>query len=166
MSINSVGSCSTGQVQASQYRSSGNASASASVRPPGDAGQFVSAIASALTELGAGSSTDSAAPAQALGQFLNTLMETLKPPGGRPDGPPPPPPGGGMQSGLQSLIDSTGDDDATSATSALEQSFASLLASLGLDSDEAGSKLGQFLQSLASKLEASGPSGNLINTTA
>lgn len=45
-------------------------------------------------------------------------------------------------------------------------SFESLLGSLGLDASDASARLGEFMQNLAERLESSGPSGNLINTTA
>ena len=97
--------------------------------------------------------------------------------------------GGHIKSDLQSLISSlgtssTGDSTSTSTTSAdgttstdsttgadsttsgLTASFKNLLGALGVDSADASSKLGQFLQTLSAKLDSSGPSGNLINTTA
>ena len=172
MSIGSLGSCSTTQTQATQYRGSAASTDAAQATGKARGEDFVSAIASALSELGAstGAATDSTSdPAQALGDFMQQLMETLHAQGGQggsEGGAPPPPPaggGGGIQSDLQSLITSlSGDSSAT----ALQSSFESLLGSLGMDDSDAGTKLGQFLQTLSSKLEASGPSGNLINTSA
>lgn len=161
-----------------------------------DGSSFINAIASALSDMGvttsassdsSNASTDAGAdPAKALGDFLHTLMEALHSQGGDQQdgtagpqgagGPPPPPPsggGGGIESDLQSLIsslessstDST-TDGASSASTDLAASFKNLLGALGVDSADSGSKLGQFLQTLSAKLETSGPSGNLINTTA
>lgn len=66
-----------------------------------------------------------------------------------------------------SSLGSTGTDGtADSSTSALSSSFKNLLGSLGVDSSDSGTKLGQFLRTLSAKLESSGPSGNLVNTTA
>jgi hypothetical protein len=204
MSISATSSLtSAAQVQATQYRSTsasasatGGTSSTGGTRPPRGGEGFISAIASALSSLGVSSasastaststdtSTTSTDPAQALGDFLHTLMEAMhsQNAGGKGDAtavegerPPPPPGGGGMEADLQSLIASVsaGASDTTSATSTedsatstLQSSFASLLGSLGLDQSNAGSKLSEFLQTLSSKLEANGPSGNLINTTA
>lgn len=190
MSISSLGSCSSTQTQATQYRSTATSSSgTGAAQGPGKArgDDFVSAIASALSELGASTTdastgTDSTDPAQALGDFLQQLMDTLHAQGGQgaqsgqeAGAPPPPPPpgggggGGGIQADLQSLIASLSGDssgDGTDSTTALQSSFSSLLGSLGVDDTGASAKLGQFLQTLASKLEASGPSGNLINTSA
>lgn len=221
MSINAIGgAASTAATQASQYRSASSAAAAkpAGSAPP-DGKAFVSAIASALQDIGvadAGATDSSADPASALGDFLNELMESLHGAGanggGAPSGPPPggaggpPPPGGGgggsggggMKSELASLVgslarqsgaatedseetdstdstESAGSTDSTAAaastdtaasTGKLESSFGALLGALGLDSSDSSSKLGQFLQTLASKLDTSGPAGNLINTTA
>jgi hypothetical protein len=142
------------------------------------------------------SATAATDPAQALGGFLQTLMTTLHAQhagaqdgaaaaasdtgatqgsapahghghhGGK---------GGNMQADLKSLIASFGSTSAdstsssatvASATSDLSSSFKNLLGSLGVDSADSGAKLGQFLQTLSAKLESSGPSGNLVNTTA
>ncbi|MDM5177787.1 hypothetical protein PO883_11340 [Massilia sp. DJPM01] len=197
MSTSAIGAFSpTATSPASQYRSTptGAAAKPAAAAPP-DGKAFVSAIASALQEIGVADadtadSSASAGPASALGDFLTELMESLQSAGGKggkggkgPQGPPPggggPPPGGGgggMQSDLASLAGSlttqagsdTGTDDShtTGSTARLESSFGKLLGALGLDSADSSTKLGQFLQTLATKLDATGPAGNLINTTA
>ena len=143
---------------------------------------------SASSDSSNASTNAGAAPAKALGDFLHTLMEALHSQGGDQQdgtagpqgagGPPPPPPfggakGGGIESDLQSLIsslESSSTDSTTDSTSSastdLAASFKNLLGALGVDSADSGSKLGQFLQTLSAKLETSGPSGNLINTTA
>ncbi|NHZ82489.1 hypothetical protein F2P44_24880 [Massilia sp. CCM 8695] len=194
MSTSAIGAFSpTATTQASQYRSvpAGAAAKPAAAAPP-DGKAFVSAIASALQEIGvadadAADSSASADPASALGDFLNELMESLQSAGGKggkgPQGPLPggggPPPGGGgggMQSDLASLAGSltkqagsetdTDDSDTTGSTARLESSFGKLLGAFGLDSADASSRLGHFLQTLATKLDATRPAGNLINTTA
>jgi hypothetical protein len=208
MSISAIGgAASTTAAQASQYRSASTAAAAkpAGAAPP-DGKAFVSAIASALQEIGvaaAGSDSANADPAAALGDFLNELMASLQSGGAKggaaPPGPPPggaggpPPPGagggGGMKSELASLVgslarqsatdsDEAEDGSTSTSTSAstdtdtesvgtkLASSFGTLLGALGLDSTDSASKLGQFLQSLATRLETAGPAGNLINTSA
>ena len=189
---------SAAHVQGTQYcgtASTGGASAKATDgSEPTRSGQgFISAIASTLSSLGLNNATGAAASAdtganatssdaaQALGDFLHSLMDAMHSQRGgavvgagsapaQGERPAPPPDGGGMEADLRSLIasvsadaDSTGD---SSATGTLKDSFASLLGSLGLDQSEATSKLGDFLKTLSSKLEANGPSGNLINTSA
>ncbi|CUI09352.1 hypothetical protein [Massilia antarctica] len=197
MSTSAIGASSPATTtQASQYRSASTGAARPAAGAPPDGKAFVSAIASALQEIGvadadAAESTASADPAAALGDFLNELMASLQPAGGKgPQGPPPGgagprPGGGGMRSDLASLVGSlskqassaidTDDSDTTditdtadvsSSTARLESSFGTLLGALGLDSADSSSKLGQFLQTLATKLDAAGPAGNLINTTA
>lgn len=165
MSIGSVGGCSPSQMQATQYSSNAATGASRAPPPAQGGGEFVSAIAGALGELDVGSaaSADTGAAggtgaAQALGDFLGSLMEALKSQGGQQGQQ------GGLQADLRSLIGGLDNEDSDSG--ALATSFASLLSSLGLDSSAAGDKLGAFLDSLAARLDASGPSGNLINTTA
>jgi hypothetical protein len=196
MSINPIGSSLTAQTQAAQYdsivtTSAGTDASSTAVAPGG--GAFIGAIASALSDIGvnSASSTDAAStgestdPANAVGDFLQTLMETLHSQGGGhghggphgAGGPPAKPPSGGGNGGiasdLQNLIKSLGsaNTDSTSGTEAgtssgLSDSFKNLLGELGIDNTDAGSKLSQFLQTLASRLESSGTSGNLVNTTA
>ncbi|MFB9245046.1 hypothetical protein IV454_22620 [Massilia antarctica] len=197
MSASAIGASSpTTTTQASQYRSASTGAARPAAGAPPDGKAFVSAIASALQEIGvadadAAESSASADPAAALGDFLNELMASLQPAGGKgPQGPPPGgggprPGGGGMQSDLASLVgslskqassaidtddsnttDITDTADVSSSTARLESSFGTLLGALGLDSADSSSKLGQFLQTLATKLDAAGPAGNLINTTA
>lgn len=197
MSINPIGSSLAAQTQAAQYDSTVTTSAGADasragVEPGG--GAFISAIASALSDIGvsSASSTDAAAtgdstdPANAVGDFLQTLMETLHSQGGGhgrggphgAGGPSATSPfggghGGGIASDLQSLIESLGsaNTDSTSGTEAstssgLTDSFKNLLGEPGIDNTEAGAKLSQFLQTLSARLESSGNSGNLVNTTA
>lgn len=182
MSVGAIGGCSPAQSQAVQYRtaSAANTGSSATAAAAPDGGAFIDAIASALSEIGvsaasetdtASESTASADPAKALDEFLHTLMETLRSQGAdaapQAGGPPPgPPPGGALQADLQSLADELSGTASSDSASALESAFSNLLGALGLDSEDAGSKLGQFLETLAAKLDASGPSGNLINTTA
>jgi hypothetical protein len=193
MSINPIGSSLTAQTQAAQYDStvttSAGADASSTAVAPGG-GAFISAIASALSDIGVSSASSTGAastgestdPANAVGDFLQTLMETLHSQGGGhghggphgAGGPPgKPPSGGGIASDLQNLIKSLGsaNTDSTSGTEAgtssgLSDSFKNLLGELGIDNTDAGSKLSQFLQTLSSRLESSGTSGNLVNTTA
>ncbi|MDB5906372.1 MAG: hypothetical protein JWP34_486 [Massilia sp.] len=81
--------------------------------------------------------------------------------------------GGGIASDLQNLIKSLGSANTDSASgtdagtsSGVSDSFKNLLGELGIDNTDAGSKLSQFLQTLSSRLESSGTSGNLVNTTA
>jgi hypothetical protein len=223
MTISAIGGCSPAQTQATQYSSATSASgATGTTAASGasrDGSTFISAIASALSDIGVsapstgGASTGAttADPAQALGGFLQTLMQTLQSQnagaqqgaqgdsavagtdatatqgaapahahghhgGGK---------GGHMQADLKSLIASLGSTStdgtassataadatstaatATGATSELAGSFKNLLGALGVDSANSSAKLGQFLQTLSSKLESSGPSGNLVNTTA
>lgn len=186
MSISAIGGCSAAQTQATQYRGTSATSAAGGSAKP-DPGGFISAIASALSEIGATSAASDATsatatatatePAKALGDFLNSLMEALHAQGGGKDvagadgadAPPPPPPdgkGGGIATDLQSLIASlAGTGDSSTGTS-LATSFKSLLGALGADSGDATSRLSQFLQTLSDKLSSSGPAGNLINTTA
>ncbi|MCE3606318.1 hypothetical protein LXA47_22325 [Massilia sp. P8910] len=200
MSTSAIGASSPATTtQASQYRSASTGAARPAAGAPPDGKAFVSAIASALQEIGvadadAADSSASADPAAALGDFLNELMASLQSAGAKggkgPQGPPPGgagprPGGGGTQSDLASLVGSltkqassaidTDDGDTTditdtadvsSSTARLESSFGTLLGALGLDSADSSSKLGQFLQTLATKLDAAGPAGNLINTTA
>jgi hypothetical protein len=170
MSLNPIGSSLTAQTQAAQYDStvttSAGADASSTAVAPGG-GAFVSAIASALSDIGvsSASSTDAAStgestdPANAVGDFLQTLMETLNSQGG----------GHGHGGLIKSL--GSANTDSTSGTEAgtssgLSDSFKNLLGELGIDNTDAGSKLSQFLQTLSSRLESSGTSGNLVNTTA
>ncbi|HEU4372772.1 MAG TPA: hypothetical protein VFS02_04735 [Telluria sp.] len=188
MTMSAIGGCSP--AQATQYTSTAStstASTTAAGGAPRDGSTFISAIASALSDIGVTApSADGAAttdPAQALGGFLQTLMQTLHAQnagaqddaaaagsapvqahghhGGK---------GGNMQADLKSLIASLGstsaDSTPSSATADLSSSFKNLLGSLGADGTDSGAKLGQFLQTLSSKLESSGPSGNLVNTTA
>jgi hypothetical protein len=130
-----------------------------------------STVASSTSASTVGASTDAA---QALGDFLHTLMEAMHGQSGQGGAAPAqgerPPAGGGMEADLQSLIASVSADGADaasgSATATLQASFASLLGSLGLEQSGASGKLGEFLQTLASKLEAGGSSGNLIDTSA
>lgn len=177
MSIGAIGSCSPAQSQAVQYRNAAAGTTGTSATAAPDGGAIIDAIASALSEIGVSAASEtsetasSADPAKALGEFLHTLMETLRSQGGEAGpaagGPPHgPPPGGGLQADLQSLADELSSTDSTDSASSLESAFANLLGALGLDSADADTKLGQFLETLAGKLEASGPSGNLINTTA
>jgi hypothetical protein len=192
MSISSIGGCSAAQTtQATQYRSTSSAASTSTASAAQDGSSFINAIASALSDIGVTSSASAdpgtaaadanTDPAKALGDFLHTLMDTLHAQGGGPQGaggPPPPPPsgggkGGGIESDLQSLISSLGttdtestSDSTDSAGTDLAASFKNLLGALGMDSADSSSKLGQFLQTLSAKLETSGPSGNLINTTA
>jgi hypothetical protein len=190
MTISAIGGCSP--AQATQYTSTSNNTATSSSTAASvaarDGSTFISAIASALSDIGVTASSAAGAsagtdPAQALGGFLQTLMQTLHTQnaassdataaqgsapaqahghhGGK---------GGDMQADLKGLIaslGSTGTDSTTSgATSDLSSSFKNLLGALGADGSDSSAKLGQFLQTLSSKLESSGPAGNLVNTTA
>lgn len=169
MSMSAIGGCSATQAQATQYQSSTRASASATATTTSstpDGSSFISAIASALSDIGVTTASSSSAtsdtstdPAKALGDFLQTLIETMQSQGG------------GMEADLQSLIASLGTDDTAaitsdSSTSNLDSSFKNLLGALGVDSADSGSKRSQFLQTLSAKLESSGPAGNLVNTLA
>src|SRR5450830_1470229 len=77
----------------------------------------------------------------------------------------PPPPGGRLEGDLTKLVQSlSASESSTSSTNTnLESSFADLLSALG---DSGGTSLSSFLQSITSKLHATPPSGNIINTTA
>src|SRR6476619_2264074 len=111
MSTSSVGGCSPSQMQATQYSSKATTGASRPPPPPQGGGEFVSAIASALSALDVGAassdggSNSATGAAQALGDFLGSLMEALKSQGGQKAGQgAAPPPQGGLQTDLQSLI--------------------------------------------------------------
>jgi len=96
----------------------------------------------------------------------------------------PPPPGGRLEGDLTKLVQSlsasesstsstdtaaasdsstSGSSSSSSTNTNLESSFADLLSALG---DSGGTSLSSFLQSITSKLHATPPSGNIINTTA
>ncbi|MES2150538.1 MAG: hypothetical protein V4508_12200 [Pseudomonadota bacterium] len=146
MTIGAIGACSSAQITSTQVRSSATASTTAEAIKT-DASTMLDAITSALGEIGVGtadSSGDASGTAQALGEFLNKLFQSLQGPEGAP---PPPPP----------AADS-------SASDALGSSFKNLLTALGVDSSDSDSKLSAFLQALSGKLD--GASGNLINTSA
>lgn len=211
MTMSAIGGCSP--AQATQYTSTANTSATSSPATASgsarDGSTFISAIASALSDIGvtassAGGTDPSVAttdPAQALGGFLQNFMQTLHAQNagtqadgnaaasdaGATQGSAPAHAhlhhggkGGNLQADLKSQIASLGstgtDSTASAATTAsattasatadLSNSFKNLLGALGADSSGASAKLGQFLQTLSSKLESSGPSGNLVNTTA
>lgn len=193
MTISAIGGCSPTQTQATQYSSTTNTAAAGGVARDGST--FINAIASALSDIGVtasstggaasatGATTDAttADPAKALGSFLQTLMQTLHSQAANNDAtatqgaaPAHAHHGGGkgghVLADLKSLIASLGsastDATAASSTADLAGSFKNLLGALGVDSADSGAKLGQFLQTLSAKLESSGPSGNLVSTTA
>ncbi|NVM79715.1 hypothetical protein FHW83_005556 [Duganella sp. SG902] len=145
-----------------------------------DAGADTSA-ASASTETSDSATNDATDVAAALGSFLQSLMGALHaqnsagaetpPPYGEQQGGP-----GKLESDLQSLIARLTSTDGAAATESgdsvdqLESSFANLLDKLGVstdsgDSTDSASKLAAFLQTLSTKVDGHGVSGNLVNTT-
>jgi hypothetical protein len=141
------------------------------------------------TSTSSDSNTTAQNAVQAFGDFMQNLMAALhsQNAGGAQGGPPPsgPPPGAGngggpgqLGSDLESLISQlTSSDSSTSSTdstsdsntsdtslSGLEQSFSTLLNALGGSSGT--TTLESFLETLSSKLQSNGPSGNVINTQA
>jgi hypothetical protein len=202
MTINSLASgSSTAVTYASRVAGTSAASSASAAQqagrmppPPDDGGGLLGAIADALKSIGvdegategadvettsAATQGDSADTAQALGSFLESLMEALHAQGSDAGAAPAygePPQGGPGQlsADLQSLVAALGADAdgtavATSADSglgALQGAFANLLTSLGGDAGDADAKLSSFLQTLSSRLPTAGSAGNLVDTTA
>jgi hypothetical protein len=164
MTIGAIGGCAPQQAASVQFRSGagGSTPAAASNDAQGGKGGFIDAIASALTEIGitSGSSKggDDSDAAAALGDFLKNLMDTLHAEGAGGSRPPPPPP--------PPLAGAAPASESSDGGSSLESAFTSLLEALGVSTDDATTKLGDFLQALAGKLEQNGSSGNLLDTTA
>jgi hypothetical protein len=204
MTINSLASGnSTAVTYASRVAGTSAASSASAAQqagrmppPPDDGGGLLGAIADALKSIGvdegategadvettsAATQGDSADTAQALGSFLESLMEALHAQGSDAGAAPAygePPQGGPGQlsADLQSLVAALGADTdgtavavATSADNglgALQGAFANLLTSLGGDAGDADAKLSSFLQTLSSRLPTAGSAGNLVDTTA
>lgn len=181
MTVNAVSSASQVQYQQIQAHSGNRPPPPPEGAQPFDGGALIDAIASALKEIGATSSTGSAIsgeaadPAKALGDFLHSLASALHGDKGV-EGPPPGAAGGGpggagggggnIQSDLKSLIESLTADD-SSDTSELESAFSKLVNALGLDEASGTSeKLTEFLRALSTNLQGASASGNLIDTTA
>ncbi|AKR42892.1 hypothetical protein [Methylophilus sp. TWE2] len=136
------------------------------------------------------SSDSSRDAASALNSFLQNLMSALQSQGtdtssensteasstveaSATQGMPPPPPygGHGMEGKLQSLISSlthssseSTSDTSSDSSSDLENSFQSLVSTLGGNSEN--TSLSGFLQALSSSMQHHGPVGNVVSTTA
>ena len=120
------------------------------------------------------STTPPAQPMQAMSSFMRNLMMALQSqnpntPSAATDSTPPIP---SYHSGLQKLDSSSQIGKAlhnlmtpvTTGSSALQQSYAGLVSSLGGNPQNAS--LNQFLSNFEQQLQSMGPTGNLVNVTA